>query len=107
MIRPLAFALALAAAAPLPAAAADRQLAINDAEYMMWANIGQVMDRCIGAMVLRREPAGCADVSVFLAEFAGKVRVAPAVTPSVPSPPTARPAPSVPPPAEPSPEDQP
>lgn len=68
-----ASACALMILVSLPGRAADRQLTISDPEYMMWSNVGPVMDRCIGAMVLRRDAAACADVSAFIAEFAAKV----------------------------------
>ncbi|HLH95007.1 MAG TPA: hypothetical protein VKW08_07805 [Xanthobacteraceae bacterium] len=78
----------------LPAQAADRQVAISDGEFMAWSNIGPVMDRCMGAMLLRREFAACADVSAFLAEFSAKVKEAKPAAPAAPPPPS--PAPQAP-----------
>jgi hypothetical protein len=75
-----------------PASAADRQVTITDQEYAAWAQVPTIMDRCIGAAVLKRDFGICQELAPFLESFAAKIANAPAAQPA-PPPPAAQPSP--------------
>lgn len=59
-----------------PATPPDVTLTMTAAEQQTWAQVGPVLDACIGAAVMRNDASSCAAVSKFLAAFAAKVAAA-------------------------------
>lgn len=72
--------------------AADRTVVITDDETKAWANVPSALDRCIGAMVIRRDAGPCQDLAPFLNHFAEKIAAPPAAPAPAPAP-VAPPAP--------------